>query len=308
MDYISTKELAEKWQISESRIVRLAKAGRIKGAKLVGKSWLFDPDSEKPQDGRKKENKAKDKSLTFRFPLYLYTNYSDDEINNEFTNDEKILYQSELLFFNGEYKKCYNLLNSLLKTTKDTYVRFGALYHYCLTCVYLHKFGSAFFSYNEIQSLYLCEKDHKLEMELIVRNLNSYFVGNKNYIDNFHIDLNYDFPKNTKEVLILECAYSDMLKSYYHHTSVNPLVYEMILQNNNEITTPLSKLSLHLYLAGLCKSFGQNEKSVNHIRKACQIAKDDNLEYSAVAFMSNYLINPYNEALKKDNPSQLKRI
>lgn len=52
MEYLSTKEISEKWGISQRRVAILCEEGRIYGAAKVGKTWLLPIDSEKPDDGR----------------------------------------------------------------------------------------------------------------------------------------------------------------------------------------------------------------------------------------------------------------
>jgi hypothetical protein len=52
MDYISTKEAAEKWNISERRIQKLCEEGRIHGVLRFSRVWAIPKDAEKPRDGR----------------------------------------------------------------------------------------------------------------------------------------------------------------------------------------------------------------------------------------------------------------
>lgn len=54
MDYISVREAAEKWEISERRIQKLCEENRIDGVSKFGRSWLIPKDAEKPIDGRLK--------------------------------------------------------------------------------------------------------------------------------------------------------------------------------------------------------------------------------------------------------------
>lgn len=116
MDMLSTKELSEKWQISTSRIVRLAKSGRIPGAVLIGKSWVFPKDTPKPSDNRKKENKKSPGNDKYRFPLYFYCNYSEKEIETDFDEEERLLYDGSRLYYSGKYQDCidYKLCSYLL--------------------------------------------------------------------------------------------------------------------------------------------------------------------------------------------------
>ena len=52
MEFMTTKEAVEKWNISERRIRQLLKDGRIDGAVKVGNSWNIPIDADKPVDKR----------------------------------------------------------------------------------------------------------------------------------------------------------------------------------------------------------------------------------------------------------------
>ncbi len=52
MEYLTTTEMAEKWNITRRRITTLCKEGRIEGAMLKGGTWLVPADAKKPEDGR----------------------------------------------------------------------------------------------------------------------------------------------------------------------------------------------------------------------------------------------------------------
>ncbi len=54
MSYLSIKEMAEKWGISERRIMRLCQDNRIDGAIKNGKVWCIPEETKKPLDKRSK--------------------------------------------------------------------------------------------------------------------------------------------------------------------------------------------------------------------------------------------------------------
>ena len=54
MNYISAKEAAVEWNISQRRVATLCSEGRIIGAMFVGNSWVIPRDSAKPVDARTK--------------------------------------------------------------------------------------------------------------------------------------------------------------------------------------------------------------------------------------------------------------
>ena len=53
MEYLTTAEFAEKWNISQRRVAIYCKEGRIKGAVLKGRTWLIPEDAVKPEDPRR---------------------------------------------------------------------------------------------------------------------------------------------------------------------------------------------------------------------------------------------------------------
>ncbi|PQQ66447.1 helix-turn-helix domain-containing protein [Acetivibrio saccincola] len=57
MDYLTTKQAAEKWNISLCRVQVLCEQGRIKGAVRLGWAWAIPKDAEKPYDLRVKKDK-----------------------------------------------------------------------------------------------------------------------------------------------------------------------------------------------------------------------------------------------------------
>lgn len=57
MEYLSIKQVSEKWDISVKRVQVLCTEGRIKKATKVGSYWAIPADAEKPDDHRIKSGK-----------------------------------------------------------------------------------------------------------------------------------------------------------------------------------------------------------------------------------------------------------
>lgn len=57
MKYISVKEAAEKWNISERSVRNYCAAGRVAGARLVGKTWEIPDTAEKPERATRSDKK-----------------------------------------------------------------------------------------------------------------------------------------------------------------------------------------------------------------------------------------------------------
>lgn len=72
MEYMTTKEVVEKWNISERRIRQLLQEGRVEGAVKIGSTWNIPKDAIKPVDKRiiKPDNNE--------FIINLDNNYFDE--------------------------------------------------------------------------------------------------------------------------------------------------------------------------------------------------------------------------------------
>ncbi|MCR4442720.1 MAG: helix-turn-helix domain-containing protein [Peptococcaceae bacterium] len=57
MEYITAKEAAGKWGISQRRVQVLCEQGRIQGAFRLGWAWAIPKDENKPSDARKMKTK-----------------------------------------------------------------------------------------------------------------------------------------------------------------------------------------------------------------------------------------------------------
>lgn len=58
MEYITAKQAASKWGISERRVQVLCEQKRIDGVQRLGKAWAIPKDAIKPNDARSKNNRV----------------------------------------------------------------------------------------------------------------------------------------------------------------------------------------------------------------------------------------------------------
>ena len=61
MEYLTSAETAERWNITKRRVVVLCSEGRIAGAIQKGKIWLIPETAKKPIDGRQIRYNGHDK-------------------------------------------------------------------------------------------------------------------------------------------------------------------------------------------------------------------------------------------------------
>lgn len=57
MEYLSIREISEKWGICARRVQTLCAEGRIEGAQRVGHQWIIPADAPKPKDARIKSGR-----------------------------------------------------------------------------------------------------------------------------------------------------------------------------------------------------------------------------------------------------------
>lgn len=59
MDYMSAKDAANLWGISQRRVAVLCSENRIPNAERLGNMWLIPKDAQKPMDGRRNRKMKK---------------------------------------------------------------------------------------------------------------------------------------------------------------------------------------------------------------------------------------------------------
>ncbi len=87
MAYISVKDAAQKWNISERLIQRYCIEGRIAGATKFSGAWAIPDDAEKPQDPRKA--RAKNESGLQQAQQTEHNNQTDQNNSNNQTNQHQ---------------------------------------------------------------------------------------------------------------------------------------------------------------------------------------------------------------------------
>lgn len=55
MEYITVREAAENWGITQRWVQKLCEEGRLKGAVRFSRVWMIPKEAEKPADGRRKD-------------------------------------------------------------------------------------------------------------------------------------------------------------------------------------------------------------------------------------------------------------
>lgn len=75
MNYLSTKEAASKWRISERTMIRYCEKNLVKGAFQVGGTWIIPDDALRPEGTPKKEIKLSDSAKQIMYQMGKNNHY-----------------------------------------------------------------------------------------------------------------------------------------------------------------------------------------------------------------------------------------
>ena len=64
--FMTVKETAERWRLTERRVQKMCSDGKIEGVQKFGSAWVIPEEAEKPEDGRVTTGKYKDWRARYR--------------------------------------------------------------------------------------------------------------------------------------------------------------------------------------------------------------------------------------------------
>lgn len=141
MDFLTAKEIAEKWNITKRLVLKYCADGRIDGAQKFGNLWKIPADAKKPDDPRKKKNASKPLNTTPQSNFHVYlmplmnTTFESGQcmeiIKNTKNADKKGIMLAEYYYFSGQPEKAIVAAEAYL-TAADTDIRLSA----CLIFTY----------------------------------------------------------------------------------------------------------------------------------------------------------------------------
>jgi len=124
MNYLSIKEVAEKWNLNVRSVQKYCMNGKIPGAKNIGRQWLIPSTAVPPLDGRTKSAKKGFGRSAYHFPVFIYSplyNFQD-----QLEKEERQLLQAQLLHFEGDYSESILLCRQVLEHCHISSVAAGA--------------------------------------------------------------------------------------------------------------------------------------------------------------------------------------
>ena len=159
--YLSVREAAEKWGVSERRINQYCSEGRIPGAEKIGKAWVIPADADKPGDPRKRKNQSvshKPPNAPELFPGFmplLNTRFEPgrcmETIEKMKAGPKKDIAMAEYRYFSGQAEKAMQDTEVYLTST-DGAIRLSACWIFAYSCLTAGRIDHARHALQEIQN------------------------------------------------------------------------------------------------------------------------------------------------------------
>jgi len=295
MNFLSAKELAEKWNVKKSFVLRLVREGRIDGAMQIGKQWMFPLDAQKPLDGRTKIAKSnKENGTFFRFPLYV--NFSEDRYSPPLSSEENSLQKAQIAFQACRFDEAKALLVSLFKKAENRYVKLSAMYH----LLYIEMFECN----PRFEPLYLSftqelaeEFPYQNEMRLMHFGFDADNTAYKSILDDFHIKTEYTYHPSAFYVAALVAFIPVQNGDFALMSRLRYDTQELLCQQMERDGHFLEAQKMH-YLLAVCYQLQNNTaKTEAHIRRGLTLAQEHKL-YFAAAFYERWYRNETRRILR----------
>ncbi|MBQ0072415.1 MAG: helix-turn-helix transcriptional regulator [Spirochaetales bacterium] len=277
---MSDKETAEKWGVSTRRVNYLIQKGKIKGAVLVGKSWLLPLDAEKPMDGRRKETQ-----FSPRFPLLVFQDYKENDLR--LNEEERLLFKGQKLCIKGEFQKSSDILLGLLASSSSSSVQMGAAYYMIINAIFLSDMRHI--------DTYLAAFSEKAipetapeEMRYLRYDIETYTKGNRNLLEKFSIDPLYHYSLDALPYITVLEAYRSIVTANSDKKSRSS-IHELLAVSYERAGYAATAYRIYLYLALRYELIGEKKKATVCAQKGIELAFQ---EESYVAFVTINRVAP----------------
>ena len=287
--YISIREAAEKWDVSERRINQYCTEGRIPGAQRIGKSWAIPADAEKPGDPRKKRGQVKtttDKSASGALldhanlmPLMntaFMPGHCRETVEAMAEGACRDIATAEYHYFSGQAEDAAREAEAYL-TSHDMAARLSACLIYAYTNLSLGRIPKARFALDELNASLNAAGKYSKEFRAA-----SAFIASTGAVL-LHLPLPDEMPEIESFLPLLPPglrAFSMYVHSHYlylkHEYAKSTGMVEATLAMG-AAAYPIPAIYLHLVAVMDYMSLKQPEQAEAHLLTAWEIARPDDL-------------------------------
>lgn len=284
--YLSIREAAEKWGVSERRINQYCAEGRVPGAQRIGKAWAIPSDAEKPGDPRKqKKQQASDKQpkAPELFPGFMplmntpfEPGHCMDTVSKMKAGPQKDIALAEYHYFSGQAEKSMQETERYL-TSPDGGIRLSACWIFAYSCLTIGRIDHARRALQEIQNT-LADSGKTAPP---ARAMEAFVAFGAAVL--LHLPLPEEMPP-TEEFLPLlppgvrafalyvQAHYLYLKEEYAHSAGIVEAALAM-----GASAYPISAIYLHLVAVMDYMSMKQTDRAQTHLLAAWEIARPDDL-------------------------------
>lgn len=295
MEYITTKQASEKWNISTNRITILANEGRIPGAMKFNSQWMIPENALKPMDGRTKKCSFQKNSNDFlRFPFYA--GRSIPSFNPPLSDEELILKKVLDAYMACRFEEAKALLLDLPKTSNNLYTRIFTLYYSCLIAIQFNNYGEIFDIHAELSLIMQRDFPHKKEIEILLHEADACLGANSFFLNEFHVDSNYSYHPDFLPHLTVMSVFSIFISDVNRLVANDLIPYELSCINYERAGYYSDSLAIHLYLSLIFALMDLPEKMMSHLNSALKLSEKYEL-YWLPSMQYYYFKNIFEAAL-----------
>ena len=284
--YLSVREAAEKWGVSERRINQYCSEGRIPGAEKIGKAWVIPADADNPGDPRKRKNQSvshKPPNAPELFPGFmplLNTRFEPgrcmETIEKMKAGPKKDIAMAEYRYFSGQAEKAMQDTEVYLTST-DGAIRLSACWIFAYSCLTVGRIDHARHALQEIQNTLAANR----KTAPPVRAIESFAAFAAAVL--LHLPLPEEMPPmetflpllppGIRAFALYVLAHYLYLKEEYGQSAG---IVEATLAMGAD-AYPISAIYLHLVAVMDYMSLKQPDRAQTHLLTAWEIARPDDL-------------------------------
>ena len=282
MEYLTVREIAEKWNLSGRMVQQLCIDGRIPGAQKFGRSWAIPADAEKPQDPRivRKKRQRADSPLDYTnlMPL-LNTPFQPGKclaaVEAMAAGAQRDIALAEYHYFSGHSEEAAREAEPYL-TSSDMGARLSACFIYAYANLPLGHIQRARFALNELKAALAGRKDAP-EMEAA-----SAFVAAAGAVL-LHLPLPEDLPEIQRFLPLLPPgprSFALYVSAHYRYIQGDYAASAGIVEGGLAMGAaqyPIPAIYLHLVAVMDYMGLRQTEQARAHLLSAWELARPDDL-------------------------------
>ena len=288
-NYLSIRETAEKWGVSERRINQYCSEGRIPGAQRFGRSWAIPDDAQKPEDPRRAQRQAK--SAPSEMPvtgLLDHTNLMPlmntafapgrcrEAVEAMAAGPQRDIALAEYYYFSGQPEKAAKEAEAYL-TSSDLGARLSAFLIYAYANLSIGEIPRARFALGELSASLAAAGEQSPQFRAAAA-----FIASTGAVL-LHLPLPEEMPETDSFLpllppglrafaLYVQAHYLYLKGEYAHSSGIVEATLDM-----GAAHYPIPAIYLHLVAVMDYMSLKQSDRAESHLLAAWEIARPDDL-------------------------------